>query len=298
MSMLTLFLLLLWLSPSSAGTGYIDITGIRSLANSGDSLFTRPVALDISPEKKLYVVDAGGNRIIVLNRQGEVIRTVGGFGFEAEQFDDPRDIWARSVTDIFVADYNNRRLQRFDRQMNYLSSLENNDARDAALQFDYVAGCAVNSQNELFLLCRDQDKIIKFNREGQPEYAFGMLESGAEELNQPGQIDLWQGHAIVVSNSGDSSVVWFDFFGHLLGRATHPEMKHPYGLGVVNNDYLLVADPLAGCLFAIDKAGQCYPITTPEIEHPSDVAVWREGKRIWVFILDGRRLLKGILTLP
>ncbi len=280
--------------------GEVEIVEKWTVGAQGDSLFIHPMAIDISPENVIYVADAAANRIVILSTEGRVLHTIGGFGFEAEQFDEPRDIWARSITDIFVADYNNRRLQRFDRQMNYLSSLENNEGLDESLQFDYVAGCVVTGQNDLFLLSRDQDKIIKFNREGDAEYAFGMLESTAAELNRPGQIDLWQGHILLVSNSGDSSLVLFDLFGNPMGHLRHPQMIRPYGLTVINDVYFLVSDPAAGKLFLFDGNKQCRPLVIPELRHPRDAAVLYDSgaSKWWIFILDGQRLIKGTLTLP
>ncbi len=269
-----------------------------NLTEAGDSLLLSPMAIDISPEQKVYVVDTGHNRIVVMDIRGKVVRTIGGFGFDEEQFDEPRDIWSRSVVDIFVSDYNNRRLQRFDRQLNFLSFLEANSALSEELQFDYAASCAVSSQNELFLLSRNQDKVIKYNRNGDAEYAFGYLESASAELNEPQQIDIWRGDRLLVSNSGDSSVIVYDFFGNLVRRISSPRFVSPSGLSIINDDYFLLSDPQAGRLFLIDHHYAVRAVKAAPVKHPRDAAAIKDGDRYLLFVLDGNEVIKGILTLP
>ncbi|HHM01819.1 MAG TPA: hypothetical protein ENJ15_02320 [Caldithrix abyssi] len=286
----------LFICSLAAAQSFSPLQRVR-LASTGDSLFLRPAAIDISPEKKVYVVDTGHNRIVVLDSGGRVTQTIGGFGFEAEQFDEPRDIWSRSVVDIYVSDYNNRRLQRFDRQLNFLSFLEANSGLSEELQFDYAASCAVSSQNELFLLSQNQDKVIKYNRNGDAEYAFGYLESASAELNEPQQIDIWRGDRLLVSNSGDSSVIVFDFFGNLLRRIVSPFFIRPTGLTVIDDNYFLLADPAAGALFLVDHHYAVKKVASG-LKHPRDAALLREGETLFLFVIDGNEMIKGILTLP
>ncbi len=292
-----IILLFMILCSLAAAQGFETVQRI-SLTEAGDSLLLRPMAIDISPGQRVYVVDTGHNRIVVMDAAGKVVQTIGGFGFDEEQFDEPRDIWSRSVVDIFVSDYNNRRLQRFDRQLNFLSFLEANSALSEELRFDYAASCAVSSQNELFLLSQNQDKVIKYNRNGDAEYAFGYLESASAELNEPQQIDIWRGDRLLVSNSGDSSVIVYDFFGNLVARIVSPLFVSPAGLTVINDDYFMVSDPRAGRLFLIDHHYAVTPVKAPPVKHPRDAAALRKGDGYLLFVLDGNEVLKGILTLP
>ncbi len=293
-----ILLILSVLCSLAAAQGLFEPRQRINMSGTGDSLFLRPMAIDISPEQKVYIVDTGHNRIVVMDMRGQVIRTIGGFGFDAEQFDEPRDIWSRSVVDIYVSDYNNRRLQRFDRQLNFLSFLETNSALSEELQFDYAASCAVSSQNELFLLSRNQDKVIKYNRNGDADYAFGYLESASAELNQPQQIDIWQGNRLLVSNSGDSSVIIYDFFGNLVTRVSSPRFIRPAGLTVLNDDYFLVSDPRAGALFLVDQHYGVTAVKAPMVKHPRDAAALGKDNGYLLFVLDGNEVIKGTLTLP
>lgn len=169
------FIIIILISISlSSAQSFIEETRFGR-EGSEPGKFNQPQAISISQNQIVYVVDTGNHRIQLFDLQGNFRNSIGGFGFEVDQFDGPVDIWVQSLINIYVSDYNNQRLQRYDGNMNFLSSLVSNDGDVPEYQYREIASCAVNSQKDLFLLDHGDNKIIKINRNGQPERSFGVL---------------------------------------------------------------------------------------------------------------------------
>lgn len=249
-------------------------------SGSESGLFNRPSAISISPDGIVYVVDSGNNRIQSFNLKGRLLKTIGGFGFNDDQFNQPLDVWARSVINIYISDYNNRRVQRYDRHLNFLSSLKSEEGLAAQFQFYEVVSCAVSSQNDLFLLERGENKIVKFNRHGRPERVFGNYESGEGQLLQPAQLDIVAENRLLISDAGRRAVIVFDFFGNYLLSINHPDFNYPTGLAVSGDGRIMVADAAAQKIFIIAadmkrvKSMEFYIATT--LKEPRDAALWEE----------------------
>ena len=259
--------------------------------------FNNPKAVAVSAEGNVYVADTGNNRIVILNSNGRPLRTIGGFGFEQDQFDAPSDIWCGSLINIYVADYNNRRIQRFDRQMNYISSLSADDAGDTDIQFTETASCAVSANNDLFILDHGEHKIVKINRLGQAELSFGTYISGAGELQNPVQLDITPKGLLLVTDAEAKALFVFDFFGNFVKALRDPRMKRPAGLTVAEDGSVLIADLEAGALFWVDAGLSRVSIvtlkTTRVPKHLQDAALLKDGSGYRMFLLDGNELLIG-----
>ncbi len=257
--------------------------------------FNNPLAISISQENIIYVVDTGNHRIQLFDIKGRFIKSIGGFGFKNDQFDAPHDIWVNSVINIYVADYNNRRLQRYDRNMNFINSLKSNEGEDTDFQFFEVASCAVSSQNDLFVLDHDEFKIIKFNREGSAERSFGRFDSGAGELNRPQQIDFLGSDKLIVSDSGEAALLVFDLFGNFIQKIEFEGFKQPMGIDVDKNKNIYIADPGAGGLFYVTSdMNTISKINFPAgFKAPQDVAVYIKDNKTTLYVIDENEIVIG-----
>jgi len=95
------------------------------LGADGGFLFY-PVSMDGSPDGRMYILDAGNARIVVLDRDGNYVTQFGtagsgrwGFDFgDGNRIGDGRDLAGSIAVDedgfIYVADVGNRRIQVFD----------------------------------------------------------------------------------------------------------------------------------------------------------------------------------------
>ncbi|MBN2426038.1 MAG: NHL repeat-containing protein [Calditrichaceae bacterium] len=265
--------------------------------------FSNPNALSISPDGTLYIVDTGNSRIQLFTLKGRFIRSVGGFGFKNDQFDKPYDIWTRSVLNFYIADYENQRVVRYDKNMNFISALESTESGNPDFIFREISSVAVNSQNELFLLEHGENKIIKYDRNGNAERIFGAYQSGTGSLVEPHQLEIQGIDKIIISDRGKKALIVFDFFGNYIKHIQSEEFVAPAGLAVDQQFRVYVADPGAAAVFRIDPA--LTEITKLDLKldiplkAPADLAVWKEPgqeqKTYKVYILDGHELIIGNL---
>lgn len=263
--------------------------------------FKTPQAITVSQNKIVYVVDTGNNRIQLFDLNGSFIKSIGGFGFTSDKFDRPTDIWVQSLINIYVADYNNKRIQRYDGNMNYLSTLTSNDGLDVQFQFYETLSCVVNSQQDLFVLDAGDNKVVKFNRNGQAERSFGDYESGDGQLIQPIQMDIVSKKYLIVSDIDLKAIMVYDFFGNFLKRIISNQWITPSGLSVTDQDEILVADPLAQKVFIISsdftEVKEIGTALQKPFQKPQDIAYFSQkvtGEKIKkMYIVDNNHIIIG-----
>ncbi len=213
------------------------------------------VAFSINGQGEIYLVDQGLNRVFYLDPEGNLIKEEGGFGWENNQFDRPTDIWAENSLDVFVADYNNNRVQRFDRTLNYVASYTSRPALEEELQFAFPVSVTFSRFGELFLVEQEHYRVLRFNKDGEPEQSFGDYDWGAGTLQEPVAICLSEKDQVYVSDRIRKAVVCFDYYGNYLHEITHPDLQQPGSVATAYN-YLFVVDETSGRVFVFHEQGE------------------------------------------
>ena len=255
------------------------------------------LSVDLSGD--LYIADTGNNRILKISPSGEIINVVGGFGWDAEQFYTPLDICTGSALDVFVADYNNNRIQRYDKDLNYISSLNSDENWDESYQFGYPKSIDVSIHGELFILDRENVRILKLNSFGEPELSFGDYSEGKGQLLDPVQLTISPQDVIYVSDRQANKILVFDYFGNYISEIGGSILKEPQGISFSDRKLLFVADTGNKRIAVFNPAGeliyQWSQISPSEgtFQNPVDVVSFEKK----VFVLDDDRIfvfeLKG-----
>lgn len=231
-----------------------------------------PQALAIDAEGHLFVVDTGNNRIIKFQANGDYIYAVGGFGWENEEFDRPLDLTVKTGLDIFIADYHNERICRYDINLNYISSFQADETTANALQFGFPSSVDISRHGELFISDNENDRILKLNLNGEPNITFGDFNWGEGQLELPFKIEISQKDLVYVSDRGRDEIVIFDYYGNYISRFGKDLLAHPGGLTWSDDGLLFVADSGHHRIVVFDE--------TPQV-----VYQWGErGKKIGAFI--------------
>jgi hypothetical protein len=110
----------------------------------------------------VYVVEQGQNRILKLNHSGKLLETIGGKGEGNYQFSKPVDVDATNGLKVFVTDYNNRRIQVFDRRGQFLSSIFAGDVFGRNRPYNPTQ-IGVNGLGEVFFVDEVEDYILRFD---------------------------------------------------------------------------------------------------------------------------------------
>ena len=249
--------------------------------------------LSVDLSGAIYISDTENNRILKFNADGKLIKSIGGFGWEKEQFYTPHDICVGSVLDVFVADYNNHRIQRYDKDLNYISSLYSDENWDETFQFAYPKSVAVSIHGDLFILDGENVRLLKLNSYGEPEMGFGDFSEGKGRLIDPVQITMSPKDRMYVSDGQANKIFVFDYFGNYLSEIGSGFLKEPQGLFYSSMNLLFVADAGNKRVVIFRPEGvfvfQWFIISDElgKFQNPVDVVVF--GNR--VFVLDENRIL-------
>ena len=197
------------------------------------------VDLDIDVTGRVYILNGPAATVRIYDEKLDPVGEYGGPGWGEGQFDRPSGIWGRNGLDIFIADYGNHRIQRFDRQFNFLSALTTRDGEDAAPRFGYPRDVDFSRQGELFILDGENQQIVKVERSTRIERTFGGLSAGSGRLIRPGKMAIGPGDVLYVIDG--ERIVAFDAFGNFLRLCYEGVWDAPTAIAGTD-DRLLVAD--------------------------------------------------------
>src|SRR5690606_20929107 len=98
--------------------------------------FESAAAFIINPSGIMYITDGGTNEVYSYDTTGTLLKETGGYGWEEDTFDDPVDISASSLN-VYVCDKNNHRIQRYDKDLNYISQLITRYVMNLVMKFGF-----------------------------------------------------------------------------------------------------------------------------------------------------------------
>jgi DNA-binding beta-propeller fold protein YncE len=239
--------------------------------------------LTTDPGGFLYIADTGNHRIQKLDSNGSFVTQIGGYGWEKEQFDMPLAVSARNGLDVFVADFNNQRIERYDKDLHYLASFYSNDEQPEHLHFGYPRDVDLSNQGELFCLDGENLRILKLDIFGEPQISFGGFDAGQGRLENPKRFFISASDRLYVSDSGSGRIMVFDVLGNYLLSLGEKSLINPYGIVVTENNLIVVAD-LGNKQVFVFQDQQLIGTVHGGIgfEEPVDVACWRNR----IYVLD------------
>jgi DNA-binding beta-propeller fold protein YncE len=222
---------------------------------TGDGQFQRPHDLDFDPsEKYLYTIDRDGNRVQVFDKNGTFLfkwgeegdgdrNTIDGDG----EFDFPYSVDVDSQGNVWVADMYNHRIQKFDKDGNFLMKFGSLGSGEG--EFDKPRQVFVDKDVEfLYVADSNNDRIQKFDTNGNFIKSWGSYGSDDGEFNLPISVIIDSKGDIIVNDRGNSRVQKFDSEGNFLlsfGSEGHDDgqflvMEH---MATDKFDNIYVADP-------------------------------------------------------
>lgn len=202
---LTGFLFVLTLNTSTLPQTFIQTGELGRFQNA--------TAFTLSSAGFFYVSDASQNKIYKIDTLGKIINEIGGYGWSASAFDFPSDVFTNSLN-VYVADRYNRRVQAFDKDLNFLYEIKSRDDRNngrSSFSFGYPASCAVSNLGSIFILDEENKHVLKFSSNGEYMLTFGGYDYGKYSLKSPSGIRVVSGDASFIIDN--SRLLLFDSFG-------------------------------------------------------------------------------------
>lgn len=172
----------------------------------------------------IYVTDSYKNELYKLDTLGNVLAFIGGYGWDTSQFDDPVDVFATPLN-VYVADKNNNRIQIFDKDLNFLSVFTTSDNTDNNFAFGYPTSVGVSGQGDMFILDSDNDRILKYDLNGNFSQEIGGVDAGEFSISSPIKFAVSKNGNVFVLESGYVDV--FDQYGNgLFKLKTNSEIEN------------------------------------------------------------------------
>ncbi len=157
----------------------------------------------------IFLTSTETNEIIKIDINGKVLKKIGGFGWSDGQFDSPSGIVSTAI-DIYISDYNNHRIQRFDQNLNFISTLNKSEQ----LNFEFPVSISLSTKGDLYILDARNKRILKINAFNRLERTFGNFESGQANLKNPKKLRNDNLQRLWVLD--DREIKIFDQFGNYL----------------------------------------------------------------------------------
>ncbi len=215
--------------------------------------FSNAVSLSASAGGQLFVLDEGKNELLEFSSKGELLKTIGGHGWGDLEFDSPTDVSVNFALDIYVADYYNRRVQRFDRKMNYVQTINADNIVPALSGTFYPRATALSSQGELFVVESDGRRVLKFNPSQELEREFGGFNAGAGTLDNPRDIAVTPEDKVIILD--EHRIVEFDTYANYVSSFRLDSLAIPLSISACPKG-LLVVDANKVILYSLDGSKQ------------------------------------------
>jgi hypothetical protein len=265
-------------------------------ANALDTLFVEQRAvgsfqqatrLIVNPLGWVYVIDAERNAVFLLNDSDSAVAAVGGYGWTATTFDRPTGL-ATDGLNVYVSDYNNHRIQRFDRFLNSLSSFTTRDTNFVAARFGYPRGLALSRLGDMFILDGDNSRIVKFVGSGAFERSFGGIDDRRGKVEEPIKILVGSNdHVYVLEHA---RLLEYDYFGNYVRTIGGGILSEARGFDVWEGRIVVAAKDT---LYWFSDRGELLRmtpratlLTSSPLEPLEDVALVRDR----LYVLTAKRL--------
>jgi len=241
--------------------------------------FKRPMGAAFGAGGRIYVADTGNNRVCVFDGNGGFLFEFGGFGVRKPlpggkfswapgKLDYPIGIAVDPADDdVYVADFRNDQIQRFDKDGKYIMSFPDatkpvgrgssgQDGTGIAVTDVAVSGGRVYAT--------DTYQVFVFTTDGHLIRQFGKPGTGPTDLDHPNGIAVSASGMIYVSDSNHARIIAFDGTGQRMwtfgevgaqSAGATESLGMPRGLAVMRDGSLIVTDAFLFNLTLIDYTG-------------------------------------------
>lgn len=122
--------------------------------------FSQPRGIDVGPDGRIYVVDAGSDLFAVISPEARKMESFGGSGWRVGQFHRPMDVTHNPLTpsQVYLLDSGNERVQKVDMIEGRFSIVGSQ-----TLSLSSPLGLDVDTLGNLYIADTGNHRVIRFN---------------------------------------------------------------------------------------------------------------------------------------
>lgn len=276
---------------------------------AGDQSLNQPFAITVdSHNGNVLVTDAGNQRVIIFNRDGELIRQFGTKGEATGEFQRPTGIAVGPDHKIYVADYMQDRIKKFTNDGGFRQ--EWGSTGSGKTQFRSPNGLAVDEKGHVFV-ADFMNRLVKvFSSKGQflrtvgqpGQWQLGDLDYPTDvEINPDGKLlvaDAYNYRIQQYSPSGTPISAWGWHLFWLWPRPNNHAkgFNIPTGVATGPDGLIHVADSANHRIVMLDNQGDFVtdwdlPTSGNSFHTPNMVAVGPKGQRVYATDIANNRVI-------
>jgi DNA-binding beta-propeller fold protein YncE len=217
-----------------------------------------PTDVDIGLDGHIYVVDGGNHRLVIFNRRGKHIRTIGQRGSANAEFLNPVGLCTDSAGRVYVADKDNQRVQVFspDGQFDFSFAIKDNgkpvDPVDVAVSRD---------NKRVYVTGNNNHKVMVYSSTGRPLDKWGGEGVNKGEFRYPATLAVASNGRVYVVDVFNTRVQVFNATGKFAlqfsGWGVLPgQVVRPKGVALDRRGRIYVSDSYMDVIQVFDDAHQ------------------------------------------
>jgi len=194
----------------------------------------------ITIKDKIVVTDEYNQRIIVYNKNGEFIKSIGTFGMGKYAFKKPLGIFRSPLSNFFfIIDSDNNRIVKYSNNFKYLDEYRFPlGSKENQLHYPYYG--KIDNNENIYIVDRDNNRIVKFSNN------FVFLESidlkkYNDNLNYPHDITFDKENNLYIADTDNFRIIAINFRLNRLIYFENTMIKNPKTI-LSFNQYLLVGE--------------------------------------------------------
>ncbi len=176
-----------------------------------DTIIKFPSSIIATPDDDFFILSTQENVIIKLDKSGFLIKQIGGKGWGNLNFDKPTSFFTNDGLNIYVTDLYNNRIQRFNKNLDYLNSFSFDNF---VSNIKYPSLIGIDKFSNLIVFDTENKRFYKYSKETKLETTFGELEFSDLQSSYPKKIAFDSKNNIYILT--DYSIYVYSNWGFLL----------------------------------------------------------------------------------
>ncbi|HVJ48060.1 MAG TPA: hypothetical protein VM640_02830 [Desulfitobacterium sp.] len=169
----------------------------------------RPSGIQVGPDHLFYITDIANHRVVILDAQGNIQKSLGSPGTADGQFQYPNALFVSKDGKIYVSDSNNGRLQIFDKEGQFLTKINGSNGKYGSMSLP--RGVAVTDQGMIYVVDVFSQTVRVYDEVGIELWVMGGMGSGEGQFNFPNGLDIDNAGHIYVTDRENNRIQVFGY---------------------------------------------------------------------------------------